>query len=61
MRSDALDSTMGESFADIYHRDGFVFPVDVLSVQDGEEIRTDLGAAERDCAEDGEKLHLLRY
>jgi hypothetical protein len=52
---------MGESFADIYHRDGFVFPVDVLSVQDGEEIRTDLGAAERDCAEDGEKLHLLRY
>lgn len=61
MRSAALDTTTGESFADIYHRQGFVFPVDVVSVQDGKEIRADLEAAEAECAEDEEKLHLLHY
>jgi len=53
---DASTSTL----ADIYDRDGFVFPIDVCSPEQAREIRDDLEQAERELADDPERLALLR-
>ncbi|MEM7427082.1 MAG: phytanoyl-CoA dioxygenase family protein [Pseudomonadota bacterium] len=49
-----------ESIAEIYDRDGFVFPVDVVSEPDAKAVRADLEAAESELADDPERLALLR-
>lgn len=48
------------SLAHIYDRDGFVFPIDVCSAEQAREIRNDLEQAERELADDPERLALLR-
>jgi ectoine hydroxylase-related dioxygenase (phytanoyl-CoA dioxygenase family) len=54
MGSEAID------VAETYRRDGFVFPIDVLSVAEAQAIRADLEAAEAELANDPERLGLLR-
>ena len=51
---------MLEAVAQTYERDGFAFPVDVISASEAQEIRDDLELAESDLAGDPEKLMLLR-
>ena len=51
---------MLEALAQTYERDGFAFPVDVISASEAQEIRDDLELAESDLAGDPEKLMLLR-
>jgi len=51
---------MSEALAQAYERDGFAFPVDVVSASEAQEIRDDLELAESDLADDPEKLMLLR-
>ena len=46
--------------AEIYHRDGFVFPIDALDAGEAQEVRADLERAESELAKDPEKLALLR-
>ena len=46
--------------ADVYERDGFVFPIDVLSPDAAQALRADLEAAEAELADDPERLALLR-
>ena len=46
--------------ADTYARDGFVFPIDVVSEDEAKAVRADLEAAEAELAGDPEKLALLR-
>ena len=43
-----------------YDRDGFVFPLDVVSEEEAKAIRADLEAAEAELAGDPERLALLR-
>ena len=43
-----------------YERDGFVFPIDVLSAEETAELRADLESAEAELADDEEKFALLR-
>ena len=43
-----------------YARDGFVFPIDVVSTQDARTILNDLETAEAELADEPEKLALLR-
>ena len=43
-----------------YERDGFVFPIDVLSADEAAELRADLESAEAELADDEEKFSLLR-
>ncbi len=45
--------------AQAYDRDGFVFPIDVVSAAEAHEIRADLEAAEAELADDPERLALL--
>ena len=49
-----------ETVREIYDRDGFVVPIDVLSAQEARFIRSDLEAAEAELASDPERLGLLR-
>lgn len=51
----ALDSN-----AEIYARDGFVFPIDVAEEEEAKAVRADLERAEAECADDPEKLSLVR-
>jgi len=60
MQSADVGSTPSESIADLYNRQGFVFPVDVVSASEAAAIRADLEAAEAECADDHEKLNLVR-
>ena len=46
--------------AETYRRDGFVFPIDVLSEAEARSIRADLEAAEAELAGDPERSGLLR-
>ena len=46
--------------AETYRRDGFAFPVNVLSDAEAQSIRTDLEAAETELAADPERSALLR-
>ena len=49
-----------DTIADIYDRDGFVFPIDVVDPAEAEGVRADLERAEAECADDLEKLSLVR-
>ena len=46
--------------AETYRRDGFVFPIDVLSDAEARSIRAELEAAEAELAADPERSALLR-
>jgi ectoine hydroxylase-related dioxygenase (phytanoyl-CoA dioxygenase family) len=46
--------------AENYNRDGFVFPIDVLTAEEAASLRADLEAAEAEVAHDPEKLSILR-
>ena len=46
--------------AETYRRDGFVFPIDVLSEAEARSLRVDLEAAEAELAADPERSALLR-
>lgn len=48
------------AIAELYDRDGFVFPIDVITPQEARAIRSDLEAAEAELANDPERLALLR-
>lgn len=43
-----------------YERDGFVFPLDILTEAEAQAIRADLEAAEAECAGDKKKLAMVR-
>ena len=47
------------TIAETYERDGFVFPVDIVSEAEAKELRADLEAGERELADDSEKLSML--
>ena len=51
---------MLDALSQTYEREGFAFPVDVVSASEAQEIRNDLELAELDLAGDQEKLMLLR-
>ena len=48
------------SIADVYDRDGFIFPIDVVSAAEAEAVRADLEAAEAELADDPKRLAVLR-
>ena len=56
-QSAAADS---RTYADLYHRDGYVVPIDVISAEEAQKLRDDLEAAEAELAHDPDKLALLR-
>ena len=45
---------------DRYQKDGFVFPLDILSASETKELRDDLESAESQLSDDSERLGLLR-
>ena len=49
-----------DSIADVYDRDGFVFPINAISAEEAQAARADLEAAEAELADEPEKLGLLR-
>ena len=49
-----------DDFCETYERDGFVFPIDVISRTEAEAIRADYEQAETELANQPEKLALLR-
>lgn len=49
-----------DSLASIYERDGFVFPIDVVSEDEAGAIRADLETAEAELADNPERLAVLR-
>lgn len=49
-----------EPISETYARDGFVFPIDVVSEAEAHSVLADLEAAEAELADDAEKLALLR-
>ena len=49
-----------DSIAETYANDGFVFPVDVVPEAKAKAVRADLERAEAECADDPEKLALVR-
>lgn len=51
-----LINSIGKS----YSRDGFVFPINVISAKESQSIRADLERAEKECTGDSEKLALVR-
>lgn len=58
--SDTIELTPDTaSPADAYRRDGFVFPMDVISEAEAIPIRADFEAAEAELADDPERLALL--
>lgn len=54
------DAAVGGSIADVYDRDGFVFPIDVIPKAEAEAVRADLEAAEAECADDPQRLAVVR-
>jgi len=52
--------TASLDYAEAYHRDGFVIPVDVVSAGEAQALRDDLESAEAELADDPDKLALLR-
>lgn len=54
------ETETGSSIADVYDRDGFVFPIDVVSAAEAEAVRADLEAAEAELADDPKRLAVLR-
>jgi ectoine hydroxylase-related dioxygenase (phytanoyl-CoA dioxygenase family) len=46
--------------AEVFRRDGFVFPVDVIDAAEARAIRADLEAAEAELADDRDRLSILR-
>jgi ectoine hydroxylase-related dioxygenase (phytanoyl-CoA dioxygenase family) len=48
------------SMGETYDRDGFVFPIDVVSAGEAEAVRADLEAAEAELADDPQRLAVLR-
>lgn len=50
----------GGGIAEIYDRDGFVFPIDVVSAAEAEAVRADLEAAEKELKDDPKRLAVLR-
>ena len=46
--------------AEAYDRDGFAFPLDILDAAEAQVLRDELEAAERELADDEERLALLR-
>ncbi|MGI9405344.1 MAG: phytanoyl-CoA dioxygenase family protein [Hyphomicrobiaceae bacterium] len=55
-QADAADA---DGIAETYDRDGFVFPVNVISAKEAQGIRDDFETAERELADEPEKLALL--
>jgi ectoine hydroxylase-related dioxygenase (phytanoyl-CoA dioxygenase family) len=51
--------TSTQSFASVYDKDGFVFPIEVLSAEQAAAVRQDLENAEKELAGNPEKLALL--
>lgn len=49
-----------QSYAVAYQRDGFVVPIDVVSIEEARHLREDLEKAELELADNSEKLALLR-
>ncbi|MBH67002.1 MAG: phytanoyl-CoA dioxygenase [Rhodospirillaceae bacterium] len=49
-----------ETIADVYARDGFVFPINAVSEYEAKSIRADLETAEAELADDPIKLALVR-
>ena len=49
-----------DGIGDVYTRDGFVFPIDVVSAEEAEQVRADLEAAEAELANDARRLAVLR-
>lgn len=43
-----------------YHRDGFAFPIDVVSATEAQQLRSDLETAEKQLQDQPDKLALLR-
>ena len=54
------DADVGGSIADVYERDGFVFPIDVVSAAEAAAVRADLEAAEVELGDDAKRLAVLR-
>ncbi|MGI9479237.1 MAG: phytanoyl-CoA dioxygenase family protein [Hyphomicrobiaceae bacterium] len=54
------DVDAGHSIAEVYDRDGFVLPIDVMGKEEAEAIRADLEAAEAELADDDRRLAVLR-
>ena len=50
-----------EEYAELYDRDGFIFPVDIISGNTATEILADLEAAEAELADDPEKINQDPY
>lgn len=59
-RTQPVDIGDGAAIARRYVDDGFVFPVEVVSREQAQELRADLEAAEAELADDKERLSLLR-
>lgn len=55
-----MQAASATTIAEVYGRDGFVFPIDVISEAEARAIRADLEAAEAELAGQPEKLALLR-
>ena len=51
---------LASTIAADYERDGYVFPVDILTEAEAQEIRADLEAAEAQFADDKKKLGMVR-
>ena len=60
MSTELDGSADGSTIATRYRRDGFVFPIDVITLEDSRKIRADLEEAETELADDPERLGLLR-
>jgi ectoine hydroxylase-related dioxygenase (phytanoyl-CoA dioxygenase family) len=56
----ARESITEEPIAETYARDGFVFPIDVISEAEARAIRADLESAEAELAHDPARLSTLR-
>ena len=56
----AQSATRDGSIAEIYDRDGFVCPIDVVSEAEAQAVRADLEAAEAELADEPKKLAVLR-
>ncbi|MCY4592123.1 MAG: phytanoyl-CoA dioxygenase family protein [Alphaproteobacteria bacterium] len=53
-------SATAEQLANSYERDGFAFPLDVMSADEAGTVRADLEAAEAELADDPSRLSMLR-
>lgn len=55
-----MEASSNGSVAEIYARDGFLFPIDAVSSLEAEAARADLEAAEAELADDAKRLAVLR-